>query len=185
MANAELGMRSAELNCYVALAGRFATGFVFGFSTPIFGQMSFKRADFALGIAGDANPSPMVNHSVAEGNPLPAGADSSIKSRSTFTGSVCLVSPRRMLSRPTCVSTTTPDGMPKAVPRTTLAVLRPTPAKLDQRLRGLAALRRHGFPTSSRQHSLMLLALLRKKPVLWMIRSISDCGAWARSSAVG
>ena len=42
-------------------------------------------------------------------------------------GSVERVSARRMASRCTCVSTTTPSAMPNAVPSTTLAVLRATP----------------------------------------------------------
>ena len=50
-----------------------------------------------------------------------------IRSCSIFTGSFWRVSPSRRLTRATWVSTTIPEAMPKAVPRMTLAVLRPTP----------------------------------------------------------
>ena len=50
---------------------------------------------------------------------------------STLTGSVSSVQPKRRASRPKWVSTVMP-GMPKALPSTTLAVLRPTPGQLDQ-----------------------------------------------------
>ncbi len=52
---------------------------------------------------------------------------SSIKSRSIFSGCPCAVNPSLCESRATCVSTTMPAVMPKALPSTTLAVLRATP----------------------------------------------------------
>src|SRR5215510_12538120 len=52
---------------------------------------------------------------------------SSIRSASIFSGCLFTVNPSRCDRRDTCVSTTTPVGIPKAAPRTTLAVLRPTP----------------------------------------------------------
>ena len=52
-----------------------------------------------------------------------------LRSRSAFTASVWRVQPRRRARRPTCVSTTTPSGVPQTFPRTTFAVLRPTPGR--------------------------------------------------------
>ena len=60
---------------------------------------------------------------------------------STLTGSVRSVHPNRRASRPKWVSTVIP-GIPKALPRTTLAVLRPTPGSFDQVRRAGAAPRR-------------------------------------------
>ena len=50
-------------------------------------------------------------------------------SASTLTGSSLVVQPNRRDSRPKCVSTVMP-GMPYALPRTTFAVLRPTPGRV-------------------------------------------------------
>src|SRR5271170_2174935 len=50
-----------------------------------------------------------------------------IRAGSIFFGSVWRVRPSRAERRATWVSTTTPTFFPKALPRTTLAVLRPTP----------------------------------------------------------
>ena len=50
---------------------------------------------------------------------------------SALTGSVWVVQPKRRASRPKWVSTVMP-GMPKALPSTTLAVLRPTPGSVDE-----------------------------------------------------
>ena len=50
---------------------------------------------------------------------------------STLTGSVSSVQPKRRASRPKWVSTVMP-GMPKALPSTTLAVLRPTPGSVTR-----------------------------------------------------
>ena len=55
----------------------------------------------------------------------------SMSASSTFTGSVWRVRPSRRDSRPTCVSTVMP-GVPKASPRTTFAVLRPTPGSVTR-----------------------------------------------------
>jgi len=54
-----------------------------------------------------------------------------IRSFSIFTGSVSFVKSRRWEMRWTCVSTTTPDAIPKAVPSTTLAVLRAAPGTVS------------------------------------------------------
>ena len=53
-------------------------------------------------------------------------------------GSVCFVQPRRCERRCTWVSTTTPSGEWNATPRTTFAVLRPTPGSFasSARVRG-------------------------------------------------
>jgi len=50
-----------------------------------------------------------------------------IKSRSTFSGAVSLVSSNRRDSRITCVSTTTPSAIPYQDPNTTFPVFRATP----------------------------------------------------------
>ena len=51
-----------------------------------------------------------------------------MRSCSIFTGSVSRVSAEPVgKPRPTCVSTTMPTFLSNALPRTTLAVLRPTP----------------------------------------------------------
>src|SRR5439155_21952872 len=52
-----------------------------------------------------------------------------IRSCSILTGSVCRVKPSLRASLATCVSTTKPSSFPKALPRMTLAVLRPTPGR--------------------------------------------------------
>jgi hypothetical protein len=52
-----------------------------------------------------------------------------MSSCSTFTGSLLSVSPSLPETRRTWVSTTMPSFEPKALPRTTLAVLRPTPGR--------------------------------------------------------
>ena len=71
--------------------------------------------------------------------------------------------------RATWVSTTTPEAIPKAVPSTTLAVFRPTPGSSTRTSSSWGT-----WPpccsTRTRQQPWMLLALLRKKPVLWMSR---------------
>ena len=50
---------------------------------------------------------------------------------STFSGSRLVVQPKRLASRPKCVSTVMP-GMPKAFPSTTFAVFRPTPGRVTR-----------------------------------------------------
>ena len=81
---------------------------------------------------------------------------------SALTGSVWAVQPKRRASRPKCVSTVMP-GMPKALPRTTLAVLRPTPGRVDEVVepgRNLAAVALDERGTELEQGSV----LARKKP---------------------
>ncbi len=62
------------------------------------------------------------------------GGTTCISSRSICSGVLPVVRPRRLASRLTCVSTTMPSAIPKAVPSTTLAVLRPTPLRRRQGL---------------------------------------------------
>ena len=78
-----------------------------------------------------ADPATMKNHAVAQHAP----SFSRKQGHEVFfdaQGVVALVKPKRVESRDTWVSTTTPTLMPKAFPRTTLAVLRATPGKRDQ-----------------------------------------------------
>ena len=95
---------------------------------------------------------------------------------SAFTGSVWVVQPNRRASRPKWVSTVMP-GRPKALPRTTFAVLRPTPG------RSTRSLRRGGTSPPCRSTSAALSlssesVLARKKPSGPMIFS-----RWSRSAA--
>src|ERR1017187_4391272 len=108
---------------------------------------------------------------------------SCINSCSIFTASFSFVRPRRVESRVTCVSTTTPTLMSNALPRTTFAVLRPTPASAcsSSIVRGTSP---RNFSTSAAQQALMFFALLRKKPVDLMAASISANGASAKSLAL-
>ncbi len=52
-------------------------------------------------------------------------------SASTLVGSVLVVQPNLLDSRPKCVSTVMP-GIPKAFPSTTFAVFRPTPGRVTR-----------------------------------------------------
>ena len=70
---------------------------------------------------------------------------------STLTGSSSAVQPQRRTSRPKWVSTVMP-GTSKALPRMTLAVLRPMPGQLDQLVEGV------------RQHAVVLLDDGRAQP---------------------
>ena len=69
--------------------------------------------------------------------------------------------------RCTCVSTTTPSFFPNQVPRTTFAVLRPTPGS-----RVSSSIVSGTWPpcrsTSAWAMPRMDLVLLRKNPVLWI-----------------
>ncbi len=84
----------------------------------------------------------------------------------------------------TCVSTTTPEAMPKAVPRTTLAVLRAAPGTVRS-----ASMSRGTWPPKSekilRAAPEMDLALLLKKPVERMSWASSAWFAAAKSWTVG
>ena len=71
---------------------------------------------------------------------------SAATSASTLTGSVSVVQPKRRASQPKCVSTVMP-GMPKALPSTTLAVLRPTPGRVTR------SFSRGGTSPPNRSHS--------------------------------
>ena len=87
--------------------------------------------------------------------------------------------PRRWATRATCVSTEIP-GTPKALPRTTLAVLRPTPGSVTR------SSRRPGTSPPKRSQSAwamprMLAVFARKNPVGRM--SSSSFWRWDSSSA--
>ena len=107
-----------------------------------------------------------------------------IRSTSIFFTSVARVSPRRMASRCTCVSTTTPSARPNSVPSTTLAVLRATPGS-----RVSAASVRGSSPpcssTSAVAVAFRFLAFCRKKPVDRTISSSSGSSARDMAMASG
>ena len=86
-----------------------------------------------------------------------------------------MVQPNLRASRPKCVSTVMP-GMPKALPSTTFAVLRPTPGRVT------SSFSRPGTSPPNRSQSawprpIRLVALAWKKPVDWMIFSSSSRSA--------
>ena len=70
----------------------------------------------------------------ATGSSTPSSGSASATSASTLTGSVSSVHRQRRDSRPKCVSTVMP-GMPKALPSTTFAVLRPKPGSVTSSAR--------------------------------------------------
>ena len=104
-------------------------------------------------------------------------------SSSISTGSADAVSLRRAASRVTWVSTAKP-GLPKATPRTTLAVLRPTPRRVTS-----SSIRSGTCPpkraTTSSLISMIERALARKKPVLRISSSSSAGSAPAKAPASG
>jgi len=106
-----------------------------------------------------------------------------IRSSSILWGSVCLVNPRRVVTRLTWVSTVIP-GMLKAWPRTTFAVFRPTPARLVRSSRVLGT-RPLNCLSSMVAVFFRLLALLLKKLMERMISLMSSTGASARAAIVG
>ncbi len=104
-------------------------------------------------------------------------------SASTFSASSAVVQPKRRARRPKCVSTVIP-GTPKALPSTTLAVLRPTPGSVTR------SSRRPGTLPSKRSRSAADspssdFVLARKKPVGRISSSSSSGGIAAMSSGVG
>src|SRR5439155_27061086 len=102
---------------------------------------------------------------------------------SIFSGTRVFTSPRRLLSRVTCVSTAKP-GMPKPAPRITFAVLRPIPGTFTR-----SSMRGGTSPpncsTSVRLAAMMRRVLVLKNPVALMIFSTSAGSAPARSKAAG
>jgi hypothetical protein len=96
---------------------------------------------------------------------------------STFTGSSSWVQPQRRTSLPKCVSTVMP-GMSKALPRMTLAVLRPMPGSLTSSS-SVWGSTPSCFSTTAAPSPISELALFRKKPVLWIIVSSSARSAFA------
>ena len=102
--------------------------------------------------------------------------NSSPTSASTFTGSSCSVQPKRRDSRPKWVSTVMP-GTSKALPRMTLAVLRPMPGSVTRSL-SLAGTSPSYRSTRACPSPIREFVLARKKPVEWIISSSS-----ARSAA--
>ena len=103
---------------------------------------------------------------------------------STFRGSSPWQSPSRFVTRSTWVSTAMPSLRPKAWPRTTLAVFRPTPGSLRMvsTLRGISPPWSRTRPAAK---PMMLLVLARKNPVERMMVSTSAGAASARLGAVG
>ena len=109
---------------------------------------------------------------------------SAIRSCSILSGVVRVVKRIRPASRLTWVSTTTPSSIPKALPRITLAVLRPMPGSADS----CRMLRGSSPPCSSSRALAMpirLRVLLRKKPVERMTSSSSAGSAAASERASG
>ena len=122
----------------------------------------------------------------AAGSACPARAAGTMASttRSTFTGSVSWVMPRRFTRRPTWVSTGNP-GRSRATERTTLAVLRPTPGSVTRssmRAGHLAAVARRraraAIPMSD-------FDFWRKNPVDWMSASSSRGVGGGQGGGVG
>jgi hypothetical protein len=109
---------------------------------------------------------------------------SRIRSCSTFSGSVAEVRRRRRAIRPTCVSTVMPSFLPKALPRTTLAVFRPTPgrARSSSIVSGTRPACRS---TSAAAMARRLAVLFRKNPVERIRSSTSPCEAPARVRGSG
>src|SRR6185437_15855263 len=110
--------------------------------------------------------------------------NSGMRSRSIFTGSVAVVRPSRPETRATCVSTTIPSLTSNALPRTTLAVLRPTPGSC------VSSCMVHGTcppcsSTSARAMPTRCRALLWKKLHVSMSCSTSETVAPASSAADG
>ena len=81
-----------------------------------------------------ADPAAVEDDAVAQQCPLTA-LDELADGEFDLTGSVSLGPPQRRTSRPKWVSTVMP-GMSKALPRITLAVLRPIPGRLTTVHRG-------------------------------------------------
>src|SRR5215467_7130860 len=104
------------------------------------------------------------------------------RSSCIFSASSALVSPSRWLTRVTCVSTAM-AGIPKALPSTTLAVLRPTPGSStsSSTVRGTTP---PWSSTSACPMPMSDLALALKKPVEWISVSRVEGRARAKSSAV-
>ena len=109
------------------------------------------RAGAAGRLAGVAGAPAVEDHPVRQHRPVALARTARATSCSTTTGSSLAVQPNRRESRPKWVSTVIP-GMPKALPSTTLAVLRPTPGSVTSSLepaRHLAAEVRRPAPAPS------------------------------------
>ena len=112
--------------------------------------------------------------------------NSAIRSRSIFSGSVVPREPEQPRdSRPTWVSTVTPSLIPKALPRMTLAVFRPTPGSTLSSLHGSRESRRRAARPPHCAMPMRLFVLLRKKPVDRMISSTSAGRRGRSASASG
>ena len=137
----------------------------------------------AEGVARDADFSAEPDDLMANETQRSCGT-SFIRSCSTFSGVFCLVSFRRWVMRKTCVSTTTPLAMPKAVPSTTLAVFRATPGsgRSCSMVRGTSPPKSWTIFVAA---PMMLFALLRKKPVERISFSNSACARPTKSCGRG
>src|ERR1035437_6491572 len=104
-------------------------------------------------------------------------------SASILTGSFCRVRPSLALRRVTWVSTASP-GKPKATPRTTLAVLRPTPGSVTRSSisGGTWSSKRS---TKALQQPMIDFVLARKNPVGWIMVSSSAGSGSAKGRAAG
>src|SRR5699024_3014123 len=164
-----------------------------------------SRTSFAA-FTGSVWPSPYAGHSRATGQAPQAGlrawqrrrpcqmtwwhtitqsffGNSAPTSASTVSGSVLVVQPNRRASRPKWVSTVMP-GTPKALPSTTLAVLRPTPGSFTSsaRVRGTSP----SCSVTSCWPSLSRVSVLaRKNPVGRISSSSSARSAATRCCGVG
>ena len=96
-------------------------------ATPILGQIDSKRASVTSRPPRQADAPAVLDQAMAQIDPLRARNHlHEIVARSA--PEILDVSPKRRASRFTWVSTTIPAAIPNAVPRTTFAVFRPTPA---------------------------------------------------------
>ena len=114
--------------------------------------------------AGHADADARAGSSDGSGQPIAAAARPASGHARSARESVFDVNPSRFDSRLTCVSTTIPLAIPNAVPSTTFAVLRPTPARAvnaSSVAGDLAVVPLTTWPAIASR----LRALARKKPV--------------------
>src|SRR5450759_2587442 len=141
-----------------------------------------ENAGGAVGLAGVADPAPVHDQAQPEVGPLLRRqhlADLGLD----LDRVLLRVRPSLALRRVTWVSTASP-GKPKATPRTTLAVLRPTPGSVTR-----SSIRGGTWPskrsTSALAQPMLDRVLALKKPVGWIIASSSAGSASAKARASG